>query len=97
MNKTILPMAVIALAFNLGGCNDHNSTPTGKACLGTNNDTLVESLGDKCHAGDAISTKHPAYFCDFTYAVTFNNYNSAFCIFSGAQAGERTADIEAAP
>jgi hypothetical protein len=46
INKTILPMAVIALAFNLGGCNE---------------------------------------------------YNSALCIFSGAQAGERTAENEADP
>ena len=31
--------------------------------------------------GDIVATKHPAYFCDFNYAVTFNSYNSAICVY----------------
>ncbi|WP_187806564.1 hypothetical protein [Aquipseudomonas alcaligenes] len=81
-----------ALLLSVAGCNEHSHSLTGKACLGTNNDTLVESLGDQCQAGDMIGTKHPAYFCDFSYAVAFNQYNSAFCVFSGAQAEERIQD-----
>ncbi len=97
MNQAMLCLVGIALASTISGCNENSPKPTGKACLGTNNDSLVESLGNQCQAGDTIGTKHPAYFCDFTYAITFNNYDSAFCIFSGAQADERTAEREPAP
>jgi hypothetical protein len=45
----------------------------------------------QCKAGDIIGTKNPAYFCDFSHAVAFNSYNSAFCVYSGRQAEERTA------
>ena len=62
---------------------------TGKACLGKNNDSLVESMQDLCKKGDTVATKHPAYFCDFHYAVTYNNYNSAICIYAGRQKPER--------
>lgn len=79
-----LALASIALA----GCNDSSS---GKACLGSNGDTLVESMPGQCQAGDIIGTKNPAYFCDFSHAVAFNGYNSAFCVYSGRQAEERTA------
>lgn len=61
-----------------------------KACLGEDNDSLVESMQSECKAGDAVATKHPAYFCDFNYAVAYNDYNSAFCIYSGKQKPERT-------
>ena len=64
----------------------------GKACLGSNNDTLVEGMQDKCKAGDIVATKHPAYFCDFNYAVTFNSYNSAICVYSGGLKPERTTE-----
>lgn len=87
MKKTRLYFATLTLV--LTGCNNHNSELTGKACLGQNNDTLIEALENKCRAGDTIVTKHPAYFCDFTYTVTFNQYNSAFCVFSGHQAEDR--------
>lgn len=33
---------------------------TGNACLGQNNDSLVEFIGQHCKAGDTIATKHPA-------------------------------------
>lgn len=63
--------------------------PTGNACLGQNNDSLVEYIGNHCQAGDTIATKHPAYFCDFDHAVAFNTFNSAMCIYTGKQARER--------
>ena len=84
------PIFVLALAsLLLTGCNE---APSGKACLGSNGDTLVESMPGQCKAGDIIGTKNPAYFCDFRHAVAFNGYNSAFCVFSGRQAEERTAN-----
>lgn len=86
MKKTV-GLVVLAAAL-LSGCMSEDKQ-TGQACLGANNDSLVESLGGQCQAGDAIATKHPAYFCDFNYAVAYNDYNSAFCIYSGAQKEER--------
>ena len=65
-----MSLSVCALLMACGG-----DKTTGKACLGSNNDTLVEGMQDKCKAGDIVATKHPAYFCDFNYAVTFNSYN----------------------
>jgi hypothetical protein len=70
----------------LSGCTDGT---TGQACLGEDNDSLVEGMQDKCKAGDAVATKHPAYFCDFNYAIAYNDYNSAMCIYSGKQRVER--------
>lgn len=84
MNKTLI---IIFLAFTISGCD--NGT-TGVACLGENNGSLVESMQDKCEAGDAVATKHPAYFCDFNYSIAYNDYNSAMCIYSGKQKAERT-------
>ncbi len=57
--------------------------------MGPNYTALVEGMQDKCKAGDAIATKHPAYFCDFNYAVVYNDFNSAMCIYSGGQKVER--------
>ncbi|SED31070.1 hypothetical protein SAMN05216178_6729 [Pseudomonas saponiphila] len=74
---------LLAVAAVLAGCDKHETDLTGKACLGANNDTVVESHRDKCSAGDVVATKHPAYFCDFTYAVTYNAMNSAFCVYRG--------------
>jgi len=71
---------------SLYGCGDNT---TGMACLGTNNDSLVEGMQDICRAGDAVATKHPAYFCDFSYEIAYNDYNSAMCIYNGAQRKER--------
>lgn len=89
MKKLLL---VMGLAAVLAGCGGEDKTKlTGKACLGANNDSLVEGMQDQCKAGDTIATKNPAYFCDFNYAVSFNAYNSAFCIYSGKQKPERMA------
>ena len=73
----------------LSGCSDDKVKPTGLACLGEDGDTLVENMIDVCKAGDAIATKHPAYFCDFNYAVSYNKYNSAFCVYIGKVRTER--------
>lgn len=97
MRKTKLIPLVGALLLSVAGCNEHSHSLTGKACLGTNNDTLVESLGDQFQARDMIGTKHPDYFCDFSYAVAFNQYNFEFCVFSGAQAEERTQGSKPSP
>lgn len=87
MNRTAGTAATLAICLTLSACSDGT---TGKACLGKDNDSLVENLQSQCQAGDAIATKHPAYFCDFNYAVAYNDYNSALCIYSGAQKPERT-------
>lgn len=82
MQRTIL-VAVIAVGVTLAISSFTSSKgvrPTGNACLGQNNDSLVEYIGNHCQAGDAIATKHPAYFCDFDHAVAFNTFNSAMCI-----------------
>ncbi len=84
--------AILLAAAILAGCNPHDNALTGNACLGSNNDTLVETLRDKCKAGDTVATKHPAYFCDFTYAVAYNDYNSAMCVYNGSQRTERIAE-----
>lgn len=85
-------LAVLAVSFVLFGCGENKTSLTGKACLGNNNSTLIESLGsNQCSAGDTIATKNPAYFCDFSYAVTYNNYNSAICVYTGKMAPERLA------
>jgi len=90
----IATTAAVALAL-LAGCNQPQGTkPTGTACLGQSNDSLVEHMADQCQAGDAVATKFPAYFCDFTHAVAYNGFNSALCIYTGKQAEER---IKAAP
>ncbi len=39
----------------------------------------------------------PAYFCDFNHAVAYNGYNSAVCIYTGKQAGERVPASDKAP
>lgn len=78
MKKTVL---IAIAALSLAGC--YEQAPTGKACLGANNQSLVEGLGDMCKKGDIIATKNPAHFCDFNYSVTFNDYNSAFCVYVG--------------
>ncbi|MCL1066094.1 hypothetical protein L2735_04640 [Shewanella olleyana] len=72
--------------LSLTACSDGQ---TGKACLGEDNYTLVEGLGDQCKAGDAIATKYPSYFCDFNYAVAYSDYNAAMCIYSGKKKVER--------
>ncbi|WP_394496834.1 hypothetical protein [Shewanella sp. ENK2] len=86
MKKSIL--LSIAL-LSLTACSDGQ---TGQACLGENNSSLVEGLDGQCKAGDAIATKYPSYFCDFNYAVAYNDYNSAMCIYSGKEKDERTKD-----
>lgn len=76
-------------SVGVGGCNQHDTALTGKACLGANSDTLVESIKNQCQAGDIVGTKHPAYFCDFTYSVAYNDFNSAFCVYNGKVREER--------
>ena len=83
---------LLAVAAVLAGCDKHETDLTGKACLGANNDTVVESHRDKCSAGDVVANKHHAYFCDFTYAVAYNDYNSAMCVYNGSQRTERIAE-----
>lgn len=92
MNKITIA-ACAAAAIVLTGCSDGPVSVTGKACMGTNNDTLVEGLGDQCKAGDTIATKHPAYFCDFHYSVAYNDFNSAICIYRGSIAEERIKPV----
>lgn len=90
MFKRLLVILVVSLA--LIGCGDNKISLTGKACLGDNNDTLIEALdSNQCNAGDTIATKHPAYFCDFSYNIAYNNFNSAICIYTGKMAQERFA------
>ncbi|MEF1339270.1 hypothetical protein REH81_21265 [Vibrio rotiferianus] len=90
MNKLKAVVAILSLSFALTGCNAQGGKATGVACMGSDNDSLVERLDNQCKAGDSIATKHPAYFCDFDYAVAYNDYNTAFCIYTGKQAEERT-------
>ncbi|MFM4941639.1 hypothetical protein ACEUC3_00105 [Aeromonas bivalvium] len=85
MHNLVKAMAGLALCALLSG----GDKTTGQACLGANNDTLVEDLQDQCKAGDAIATKHPAYFCDVNDAIADNDYHSAFCIYAGPLKAER--------
>lgn len=78
-------LALCSLALTACG----GDKTTGQACLGANNDTLVENMDGQCKAGDAVGTKHPAYFCDFNYSIAYNDYNTAMCIYSGSQKPER--------
>lgn len=88
MLSKLIALALVPLA--LAGCESSDSDiQTGKACLGKNQDTLVESLGTQCQKGDTIGTKNPALFCDFRYAVAFNGFDSAICVYSGRSAEDR--------
>jgi hypothetical protein len=91
MKKSVQIAAVLSVCASLSACVEQGTAITGQACLGPNNSALVEGMQDTCKAGDAIATKHPAYFCDFNYAVAYNDYNSATCIYTGGQKPERTA------
>ncbi len=84
--------AILIASVILAGCDAHDTKLSGKACLGANNDTLIENLADSCKAGDTVGTKHAAYFCDFTYSVAFNDFNSAMCVYNGKQREERLAE-----
>lgn len=90
--KKYLIITSVMTSFLLSGCYDSGITPTGKACLGENNDSLVEGLKGQCKKGDIVGTKHPAYFCDFKSAVAYNAYDSAMCIYTGQEAEERIKD-----
>ncbi len=81
-------LTIAVLPMLLGGC--YEQAPTGQACLGADNDSLVEGLGSICKKGDIVATKNPAHFCDFNYSVAFNGYNSAFCVYVGEQREPRT-------
>lgn len=85
--KLLMKISVVTLLTACG-----SDKITGKACLGEDNDTLVEGMQDQCKAGDTVATKHPAYFCDFNYSVVYNSYDSAFCIYSGSLKSERTME-----
>lgn len=86
----MLAIAIAASTIALCGC-DQGISPTGKACLGANNDTLVESaaLKNVCQKGDTVATKYPAYVCDFKSTIVGNSYNSFFCIYNGRIIEER--------
>lgn len=88
MTKT-LAFISLAAVITLTGCSDGKTSLSSKACLGINNDTLVEGLNGQCKAGDIVATKHPAYFCDYNYAVAYNSYNSATCVYNGKLREER--------
>lgn len=90
--KRNLYILVLCASTMLVGCKDEGITPTGKACLGSDNGSLVEGLGNICQKGDIVATKHPAYFCDFKSTIATNAYNSAMCIYVGKQAAERNED-----
>lgn len=77
----------------VSACTDDKQT--GEACLGLNNDTLVENIQNECKQGDTIATKFPAYFCDFNYSVAYNDYNTAFCVYSGSMKKERMSSVPA--
>ncbi|HIE9169699.1 TPA: hypothetical protein ACXP62_005473 [Klebsiella variicola subsp. variicola] len=96
MQKKVLIVLICATGF-LSGCKEEGITPTGKACMGTDNDSLIEGLNGKCQKGDTIATKNPAYFCDFKSQIAFNNYNSAICIYTGMQAEERIKEADISP
>ena len=63
--RSLLVLGAIAASLALTGCSDDKTSLSGKACLGVDNDTLIEGLNGQCKAGDIVATKHPAYFCDF--------------------------------
>ena len=87
--KATLTIAAICLAsVALTGC-DQGVSPTGKACMGSNNDSLVEGMAGSCKKGDTVATKHPAYVCDFKSTIVANSYNSFFCIYNGRIIEER--------
>ena len=88
MNKILLS-SLLLVSIALTACSDGKTSLSGKACLGADNDTLVEGLNGQCKAGDIIATKHPAYFCDYNYAVAYNSYNSATCVYNGKLREER--------
>lgn len=90
--KSNLFIFVLCASSILVGCKDESITPTGKACLGSDNSSLVEGLGNLCQKGDIVATKNPAYFCDFKSTVAFNSYSSAMCVYVGRQAEERYED-----
>ncbi len=83
----VTSLVLFAIFINSTVCNA--DTITGKACMGVNNDSLVEGLQDICKKGDAVGTKHPGYFCDFSFSIAYNDYNTAMCIYSGKQKEER--------
>lgn len=87
MKSSFGALVLMCAAFLLSGCEDRRTT--GKVCMGEDNLTLVESMGNTCAAGDAIATRFPAHYCDFNYAVTHDIYNSAFCIYSGKRKESR--------
>lgn len=80
------------MSLVLIGCGDKKANLTGKACFGKNNSSLIESLDNQCSEGDIIGTKHPAYFCDFSYSIAYNQFNSAVCVYTGKMASERLAE-----
>lgn len=54
------------------------------ACLGSRGDRLVESFNaEGCAKGDIVATKHPERYCDFSQTITFNDFNTAYCVYRG--------------
>lgn len=51
--------------------------------MGTNNDTIIEALGNQYKEGDVISTRNPAFYCDFNYSIVYNPNNTAICVYRG--------------
>lgn len=51
--------------------------------MGTNNDTIIEALGNQYKEGDVIGTRSPAFYCDFNYSIVYNPNNTAICVYRG--------------
>ena len=92
MQKKMLTVLICATVF-LSGCKEEGITPTGKACMGTDNDSLIEGLKGKCQKGDTIATKNPAYFCDFKSQIAFNNYKLRNGLKKPTSVQEKTANL----
>ena len=63
--KKMLTVLICATVF-LSGCKERRYNPTGKTCMGTDNDSLIEGLkGEVPERRYYSDKKNPAYFCDF--------------------------------
>lgn len=70
-------------ALALSGCSESPSDLSGLTRVGTNNDTIIEALGNQCKEGDVIGTKTPTFYCDFNYSIVYNANNTAIYIYRG--------------
>lgn len=88
---------IVALPV-LSGCLEKQKHHSNTVCLGKDHDTLIEALAKNnnitfpCGKGDLIATKLPAHFCDFNYQISFNSYNSAYCVYNGQMRDARVKE-----